>query len=727
MAQGAVRARHRREGKCVVEAAESEAKVPLVIERFVRQLIVAAKAVALYPPSSAIPRDTAREAIDILNVALRETPEVRFTVTRDGLFYDEVPIFPGHHTFIAFAREFYNRMLADVRFHSGTTRDDLIAFLTVLNWAPDELAEAGGFESRLWDASVHTIEVTEAKITLVEAEAPAFIEDTDALSVDEIDEMVAQARRGSAGDQITIARFMSNPEAVRNYLQESLIAGGANGFERMTNAFVRLAHLASTLSAEERDEQMRSLAEAITSLAEAVRRELVEERLLPEARSSDPLAAVVRQMDIDQLCRMFATETHGDALRSAMVRAIRNLNAISGVDHDEVARAAGAVLLEDGLSHEEVDGVIQEAAPRQLTVSDTSGAPFSRPADTVIQLIDEAPLSAEIESDSPEIQALKDEARRGITDGDVIGALVTMVTLDSSPGQFDLTMTRLEDAIGLLIERGEIEAAAEVTATLGRAAQEPGLQPEQRTRLARAIARFARPEDIRAITEALRLYPPESTEHASALRLINMLGPLAIKPLLDQLADEPEMSARRSLVEMISGMASAHIVELGEHITDPRWYFVRNVISILGSTKSPDALPYLERTVRHPESRVRRETIRALSQINDRHAADMLVHSLYDDDAQNVQLAARYIGQRGLAGAVPTLEQVARGEGRGNRDNGPRIEAIEALGRLGGLSALGTLQALAGRRTLMRGARARELRSAAQAAIQRIEQRGGAR
>ena len=206
-----------------------------------------------------------------------------------------------------------------------------------------------------------------------------------------------------------------------------------------------------------------------------------------------------------------------------------------------------------------------------------------------------------------------------------------------------------------------------------------------------------------------------------------MLGPLAIKPLLDQLADEPEMSARRSLVEMISGMASAHIVELGEHITDPRWYFVRNVISILGSTKSPDALPYLERTVRHPESRVRRETIRALSQINDRHAADMLVHSLYDDDAQNVQLAARYIGQRGLAGAVPTLEQVARGEGRGNRDNGPRIEAIEALGRLGGLSALGTLQALAGRRTLMRGARARELRSAAQAAIQRIEQRGGAR
>ncbi len=711
----------------VVEPATSEAQVPQVIERFVRQLIVAAKAVALYPPSSAIPRDTARDTIDILNLALREVPEVRFAVTRDGLFFQEMPVFPGHHTFIAFAREFYNRMLAEVRFHTGTTSKDLIAFLTVLNWAPDELADAGGFESRLWEQNVSTISVSEAKITLVDAEAPAFVDETEALSPDAIDEIVARARRGSAGDQITIARFMANPAAIRQYLMDSLIAGGANGFDRMTSSFVRLAHLASTLSAEERDERMRSLAEAITSLAEDVRRELVGERLLPEARSSEPLAAVVRQMDIDQLMRMFATSTQGDALRSAMVRAVRNLNAVSGVDHDMVARAAGGALTEQGLSTDEAESIIDEAAPKQLTVSDTSGAPFTRPADTVIQLIDSAPVSAEVASHDPEILALKEEARRGITDIDVIGALVTMVTLDTNSEQFGITMSRLDDAVGLLIERGELEAAAEVMATLGRASQEPGLGEEQRTRLLRAIARFARPEDIKAITEALRLYPAESAEHQSALRLINMLGPLAIKPLLEQLAGEPDMAGRKSLVDMISGMASSNIGELGEHVSDSRWYFVRNVVNILGSTKAADVVPYLERTVRHPDVRVRRETIRALSQINDRRASDILVHSLSDEDGQNVQLAARYLGQRAAMSAVPTLEQVARGEGRGNRDNGPRIEAIETLGKLGATGALGTLQGLAARRTLLRGARARELRSAALAAIQRLEARGGTR
>ncbi len=56
---------------------------------------------------------------------------------------------------------------------------------------------------------------------------------------------------------------------------------------------------------------MRALAEAVLELAEEVREELVGERLLPEARSSAPLAAVVRQMDIDQICRMFASRATG--------------------------------------------------------------------------------------------------------------------------------------------------------------------------------------------------------------------------------------------------------------------------------------------------------------------------------------------------------------------------------------------------------------------------------
>jgi HEAT repeat protein len=105
----------------------------------------------------------------------------------------------------------------------------------------------------------------------------------------------------------------------------------------------------------------------------------------------------------------------------------------------------------------------------------------------------------------------------------------------------------------------------------------------------------------------------------------------------------------------------------------------------------------------------------------------MLVASLADDDVQNVQLAARYLGESGARGAVPALGAVARGEGRGSRDTGPRVEAIEALGRIGAVEALPTLEGLAGRRSLLGGGRSKELRAAAEAAIAAIKSKEAVR
>jgi HEAT repeat protein len=701
--------------------------VPPVIERFIRQLVIANQAVSLYPSGSSIPRDAAATAAAVLYEALRDTAEIRFVVTKDGMLYNDMPVLGSYATFVGFARQLYHHMLSEFRFHAGAQLSDIIAFLLIANEEPAELTASGGFENRLWQQNISAITVIETKVMLVDAEAPEDFESEVSLTTAEIDELVASARRGSSRDQIAIGRFIGNAEAVRCYLSDVLTNGGESGFDRMVGSFWRLAQLAANAVGEERDEQMRSLAEAALDLAEGIRRDLVAEHLLPEARRSEPLASVVRQMDIEEICRMFASsEGTAATYRQAMVRAIRNLNAITGIASGDIAFATTNVLHEQGVDAEEITSVLEEAMPSRLTVRDESASRAVRPADAVLALIDSAPGPSEVDSNSIEIFELKEEARRGVTDADVINTLVTLVTLDTREEQFMALMTRLEDALDLLIQRGELEVAAEVTATLGTAAKDPSLSPEQRDRLVRSIARFARASDVRSLVQALRLYPTDSQEHRSALRLIRMLGPLAIKPLLEHLAEEPDMSMRKSLVDIISIIAQQYIPDLGEQVTDQRWYFVRNVVSILGSTKSSAIIPYLERTLRHSDARVRRETIRALSMLNDPLASQMLVHSLYDADGQNVQLAARYIGEKGIPGAIPTLEQVVRGEGRGNRDVAPRIEAIETLGKLGATEVLPTLRMLSGRRGILGGTKARELRAAAVSAVERIEGGGGA-
>ena len=143
---------------------------PEAVERFVKQLLVAHRACRLYPPSSEIPMSSAGDCLGILRGLLREQPELRFQVTKEGLLYNALPVLPGLRPFESFAREFYHRNIAEVRFHSGVTPREIVDFLRVLQEAPDAITVAGGFEQRLWDLQVDGITARMVSTKIVDAE-----------------------------------------------------------------------------------------------------------------------------------------------------------------------------------------------------------------------------------------------------------------------------------------------------------------------------------------------------------------------------------------------------------------------------------------------------------------------------------------------------------------------------------------------------------------------------
>lgn len=710
-------------------------KIPANVERFVRQLVVTYKAVMLYPPASTIPRDNATDTIRLLSDIFRERAELRFLIQKNGMYFGDVPVFPGQSAFTNFAQELYHRGLAEVRFHTGIDARDIVSFLGILKNTPQEVAAAGGFEARLWELGVDTVTVAEAQLSLVDAPVLGDTPDEPAqrLSTPEIDELLAAAYGGRPRDQRVLTRFMGDSSAVKDYLTETFAGRGDRNAAMIAvgESFSELAQVASTQDIEERLQLFRSLAESLMDLDPDMRRDLLVDHVLPEAKTSDAVASVVRQMDVDAVCRMLVDGLDADQVsREGLARAIRNLAQISMSSREDVVNAAGAAMRGAGFSEGVVGSVIETAAPSRLEVRDASAKPGGeeQPVEAIFKLMDLAPTPVKTFVDgNPGVVKLQEEARRGITDGDIIGALVSLVALDPREGPFATTMSMLEDSLELLIERGDLDVAADASETLLAAIDNTELTPEQQNRLRKSLERFGETRNVRSIVQALRLYPPGSAENHAARRLLDVLGSDVISPLLEQLANEPDMASRKAMVDLLSELASEHIQELGRHISDPRWYVSRNVVSILGATHSSAALHYLERTIRHAEPRVRRETIRALSGIQDRLAVEMLMAALQDDDPQNVQLAARYLGATGERRSVAALELVARGEGRGNRDTGPRVEAIEALGRLGAREAMPTLEALSGKRAVFRQAQARELRAAADSAIARIAAgKGGA-
>ncbi|MBN1192895.1 MAG: HEAT repeat domain-containing protein [Coriobacteriia bacterium] len=715
------------------EEAHTEEEVPAAVEAFVKQLLVAHKAARLYPPASDIPRESAADLLTMLHELLREQPELRFHVTRDALLYDGVPVLPGARPFESFARELYQRNLVELRFHAGVTPKEAVDFLRVLQESPDAITAAGGIEQRLWDQQVDGITVRSASTKIVDT---GLTEEPGAQDSDEkwppsrqrIDELIDSAYDARPRDHRTLVRFAQDPNLLSRYLNEFVSEGRAG--RPLTNLIagkiVSLAHAAMTELDEDQPAILRSISESLLDLDPQVRRDVLVDRLLPESRLDESVAAVIHQFDTGELCRALVEGMEPDPVcRDGLCRAIRNLAMISLHPREEVLEAASKAMREAGMDAGSIAAVVSAAVPDRLSVAQVREASTGS-LEEMLGVVDLAPVAQDAVDEG--VTELRREVAEGISNGDILVAVVTLVSSERRPEMFASLMSIIEDSIGLLLDIGEYDDASAVAGALKVLEDDKFLVVAQRERVRLALVEMASPRHMREVVGAIRIHARGTAEHESCRRLITTLGGLAIPPLLEVLANEPDMAARKLLVDVVSSMAPQHIAKLGERTSDPRWFFVRNVIAILGSTRSVDALSHLNRTLRHGDARVRRETIRAVASIRDRLSEEMLCAALSDEDGQNVALAARYLGNLGASNAVSALALVARGEGRGDRESASRIEAIEALGRIGTPAAKTAIQDVARQRGILRTGRSREVQAAAEAALASIaeaERRGG--
>lgn len=705
--------------------------VPKPVSLFVIRLSSAMKALRLYPSGSDIPRHSAQDALDALRDALDHEEFLELEVGRDGLHYGGVSVFPRSESFATFAREFYKRNLAGVRFQGSATPDEILRFLSLIIAPPEQVAAQGGLETGLAELGVVNIAVTETATRIVDTNIPG-IDAWDAgedMEIDEadaektIEELIEEAGADQARDKRLLMRVLRDRRVVAAYLQEARERNPEEGIKDLSERIVTLARTARYELPEERASLLSVIAEAILELQPQDRGELYQDHLLELAKRDEELATVIRELGVEEVVNAILGQIDEtpEAL-SGLSRAVRNLALMNVSSSKEtVLNLAVSNMRASGFSESAVEEVAQEAAPRSIVGMAQFRTARPKPLETVLRLVDMTPDGSDVFVFDESVDPLREEAARGTSDGDVIESLVAVATLEKRPEPFSAVMSMLEDSVGYLIESQEADVAADVAEALTAASNDPALPEPHRARMAKVVQSIARPESLANVTSALRRYRPDSPEYAACRRLLAVLGETMIDPLLEVLAEETDMAARKALIELISLSARNYIPELGARLGDRRWYLVRNVVAILATTRSPDALTYLQRTLRHSDTRVRRETIRGLAAIRVAMADSMLAAALEDEDAQNVQLAERYIGSLGCRSAVPALEQVARGVGRGNREPAVRIDAIEALARIGEPSSVAVLQEVARKHGIFGSGKEKDVRAAAAGAVTYLE------
>jgi len=699
--------------------------VPRPVLLFTTRLSTAMKSLCIYPAGSEIPRKNAQEALDILNDAFGQDEHVELGVTRVGLVYAGSTVFPRSQGFQSFSREFYKRNLAAVRFHRGVTPDEILRFASLIIMPPEALAAQGGMEPSLSELGVVNISVTEAATRIVETVLPGDAGPYDVEAYPDIpeersvDDILEEVGGDQTRDHRVLMRVLRDRRAVAKYLDEARDREPESGMDELARRVLKLARSTREELPADQAAVLDVIAEAIMELRPQDRSDFYEEHLLEQGRMDEAIAAIIDRLGVEEIvnCIVSQIDETPEAL-TGLSRAVRNLALMNvNADKEEMLGLAVDRLRARGFTEVHIEDVGEEIAPPKITGADQRRRAAAGAVETVLRLVDMAPDASDVFIYDDAVEPLCAEAARGTTDGDVISALVAIATMETRDQEFSAIMSMLEDSVGVLVDAHEADVAADVAESLSAVAAGPDVTPKHRERMLRVVNSIASPESLARVTTALRRYRSDSAEYLACRRLLGVLGASMIDPLLEVLADEQDMSARKALIDLISSSAHDYIPALGARLTDHRWYLVRNVVAILGTTRSTEALPFLQRTLRHSDARVRRETIRGLAAIRGPMADSILAAALNDADAQNVQAAARYLGLVGARSSVAGLEQLALGESLGNHETPARVEAIGALAKLGSPTSVPVLTELARKHGLFGGGPPREVRDAALAAL----------
>jgi hypothetical protein len=261
--------------------------------------------------------------------------------------------------------------------------------------------------------------------------------------------------------------------------------------------------------------------------------------------------------------------------------------------------------------------------------------------------------------------------------------------LHSEPSEQELTffygiVHQLSELLTYLVSKKEYGQAAKII----RMFQTP-VEPAFKTRMAEALQKARSKTAIVGAIRELRKSPKISPEYANAYEYISLLERETTEVLLELMAQEKDRSARIFYLDLVKDIGKNQIALLGERLSDGRWYFVRNVVSILSESKTDQAVLLLRRAADHVNVKIRQEVIKALFMIGGKKAVSVLAKFLRDQN-EDVQITAiRAFGDFSGIGAEESspLVEYLKGRGLKKKEQELTLEAIRALGKIGGSDA----------------------------------------
>jgi HEAT repeat protein len=222
------------------------------------------------------------------------------------------------------------------------------------------------------------------------------------------------------------------------------------------------------------------------------------------------------------------------------------------------------------------------------------------------------------------------------------------------------------------------------------------------------INSFTDAKKIKQLVDSLNLQ--EEINQSAVVDYLKMFPETVVPHLIDALGLLKHFSGRRAVCKALGILAVDKIELLGKSVDDPRWYVVRNIVMILGQIGNPRALDYFRKAIKHPDLRVRKETLASITKIEGESGHEILIMALSDESEKLQLMAARELIKQKALKAYAAVENIIKSKNFINRSDDLIKSFLETIALLGGARGFALLKKMAARNSLFSSAKQARLK-----------------
>lgn len=214
---------------------------------------------------------------------------------------------------------------------------------------------------------------------------------------------------------------------------------------------------------------------------------------------------------------------------------------------------------------------------------------------------------------------------------------------------------------------------------------------------------------IKTLIDILLQHADNQQVNEKFIKIFSAVGEPAVEAMLERLTTANDIRTRRILINEITKLGDVAFNRVMYHLSDERWYVVRNMVTILGVFAKPESLDRLFEIAKHPDTRVRKEVIKTIARIRHPKVFPFLKEML-SQESDDIKLLI--IFSLGIMRSVDAIEDIAR-IAENDKNINMRKEALVALGRIGTQKVFEILKRYALKKSFFKKAENKILRVAA--------------